>query len=165
MIVEHRSDADWLRLAFQTAASQSDDPHTQNGAVLVPKFGLVAASANHLPPGISATSWRLVRPAKYRYMEHAERGAIYAAARVGTKTEGAALYCAWFACPDCARAIIEAGIRQVVGHVTPRRLTPGRWEAEVVAGERMLMEAGVAVRWLADPLGVAIQFNGEVMEC
>lgn len=165
MILEHRSDVDWLRLAFQTATGHSDDPDTQNGAVLVPADGFVAAAANHIPAGLAATPLRLERPEKYRWMEHAERAAIYAAARQATKTEGATLYCCWFACTDCARAIIAAGIRHVVGHVTPRRRTPGRWEAEVARGERMLMEAGVAVRWLAEPMGARIRFNGEVLEC
>lgn len=165
MILEHRTDVDWLRMAFQVAAEHSDDPDTQNGAVIAPPNSLAAWAANHIPAGVAALPGRLVRPEKYRWMEHAERGAIYAAARMGTKTDGATLYCCWFACTDCARAIIEAGVRQVIGHVTPRRLTPGRWEAEVSCGERMLMEAGVSVRWLTDRLGCRIMFNGEVIEC
>lgn len=165
MILDHRTDIDWLRLAFQTAAEHSDDPSTQNGAVLVPQVGFVASAANCLPRNIASSPTRLKRPEKYRWIEHAERAAIYAAARAGTKTDKAVLYVCWFACPDCARAIIEAGIREVVGHVTPRHLTPGRWLAEVSKGERMLMEAGVSVRWLNAKIGVPILFNGERLEC
>lgn len=161
MILDQRTDIDWLRLAFQAAAEHSDDPHTQNGAVLAPQSGFVSVSANHVPAGVAVTASRLERPRKYGFVEHAERSAIYAAARCGTKTEGATLYCCWFACRDCARAIICAGVREVVGHVLPRALTPGRWEDEVIAGEAMLREAGVAMRWMAEPVGVAIRFNGE----
>lgn len=161
MILDQRTDIDWLRLAFQAAAEHSDDPHTQNGAVLAPQSGFVSVSANHVPAGVAVTASRLERPRKYGFVEHAERSAIYAAARCGTKTDGATLYCCWFACRDCARAIICAGVREVVGHVLPRALTPGRWEDEVIAGEAMLREAGVAMRWMAEPIGVAIRFNGE----
>lgn len=165
MIPTPRTDGDWLREALFAAASMSEDSDTQNGAVLVPKKGLVATAANRMPCGVQRDACRLRRPEKYRWIEHAERAAIYAACRFGTPTEGATMYCVWFACPDCARAIIQAGIREVVGHVTPRRLTPARWEADVAAGEAMLREAGVSMRWLADPMGVMIRFNGERVEC
>jgi len=162
VISEHRSDIDWLRLAFQTAAEHSDDPATQNGAVLVPQAGHVMAAANHFPTGVAP---RLARPEKYRYIEHAERAAIYAAARAGQATLGASLYCCWFACPDCARAIVEAGIREVVGHVKPRSRTPDRWLAEVHAGEQILREGGVSMRWLAAPLGFSVMFDGRALQC
>lgn len=159
------TDIDWLRLAFNTAADHSDDFDTQNGAVLVPQVGFGVAAANCLPRNIAASPARLLRPEKYRWIEHAERAAIYAAARTGTKTDKAVLYVCWFACADCARAIIEAGIREVVGHVRPRHLTPARWLEDVLNGERMLMEAGVSVRWLNATMGVTIRFNGEQLSC
>lgn len=164
MIFEHRSDAGWLRQAC-LEAQRSHDPSTQNGAVLVPATAgaYVAVARNCIPSGIQPTPSRLERPAKYDYIEHAERAAIYTAARVGTPTKGAVLYCPWFACTDCARAIICAGIREVVGHVRPRAATPERWTATIVLAEAMLREAGVSMRWLADDLGVTIRFNGEEM--
>lgn len=156
---------DWLRLAFQ-AASRSHDPFTQNGAVLVPEAGpALDVVANTLPAGIEATPERLSRPTKYRFIEHAERNAIYAAARHGVRSDGATLYCVWFACTDCARAIIQAGIREVVGHAAPRQATPERWAEEVAAGEAMLQESGVAIRWIAGHIGCRIRFNGEHLEC
>jgi deoxycytidylate deaminase len=45
---------------------------------------------------------------------HAEMSAIVSAARRGTSTEGAYLYCTTFPCHNCAKHIIAAGIRQVV---------------------------------------------------
>lgn len=165
MILEHYSDIDWLRLAFRTAADFSDDPDTQNGAVLVPRVGYVASAANCLPRNIAASPSRLRRPEKYRWVEHAERGAIYAAARMGTKTSGGVIYTCWFACRDCARAIIEAEIREVVSHTTPRSMTPERWEESISDGESMLREAGVAMRWINEPMNVSIKFDGGWIEC
>lgn len=159
------SDLDWLRLTFDTAARHSDDPSTQNGAILVSERGFIAVSANEFPSGLQVTKHRVQRPEKYRWIEHAERGAIYAAARRGVKTDGSVLYCCWFACPECARAIIAAGVREVVGHVRTRQATPGRWLMDVERGERMLTEAGVGMRWLSGRLGVQIRFNEEVLEC
>jgi deoxycytidylate deaminase len=65
---------------------------------------------------------------------------------------------------DCARAIIIAGITEVVGHVKPRAATPERWTAQIVKAEAMLREANVGMRWLAEPLGVTIRFDGQEME-
>lgn len=165
MISPTYTDIDWLRLAFAAAAEHSHDPSTQNGAILVPAGAAYASvAANELPRGVRKSPERLERPAKYRWIEHAERNAIYAAARMGSKTAGATLYCCWFACPECARAIIQAGVREVVGHVLPRSLTPPRWEPEVTAGEALLAEAGVAMRWLAGGMGVTILFDGKRLD-
>lgn len=164
MILAHRTDIDWLRLACQTAAEHSDDPHTQNGAVLVPRDGFVAAAANCLPAGIGHRRERFERPEKYRWLEHAERGAIYAAAKQGTGTAGAVLYCPWWACMDCARSIICAGIREVVGLAAARNATPARWEPEIAAAEEMLREAGVSMRWLSESVGVTIFFDGKELD-
>jgi dCMP deaminase len=160
MILERRSDRDWL-LCAALEATRSLDPSTQNGAVLVPQRGYVAVSRNGLPAGIKNQPERWERPAKYGWVEHAERSAIYTAARVGTATKGARMYVPWFACVDCARAIIMAGIVEVVGHVVPRNATPERWEATIRQAEDMLREAGIGMRWLTEPLGVSVRFNGK----
>lgn len=162
MIVEHRSDIEWLRQAF-VEATRSPDPSTQNGAVLVPVRGYVAVARNAIPIGVRSTPSRLERPTKYSYIEHAERSAIYTAARHGTQTFGAKLYCPWFACTDCARAIICAGIREVIGHIRTRAATPERWTKSIVLAESMLIEAGVGIRHLNDEMGVTIRFDGEEM--
>lgn len=160
------SDLDYLRVAFLTAAANSDDPHTQNGAILVPRGrDAEVHTANRVPRELAVTPTRLERPAKYQFIEHAERRVIYACAKAGVATANATLYCCWYACPDCARAIIQAGIREVVGHVVPRSRTPDRWADQVVAGEALLREAGVGMRWLSGRLGVKIKFDGGVLEC
>jgi dCMP deaminase len=156
------TDADYLRLAFQSAAEWSGDNSTQNGATLVPHAGPILSAANDFPIGVHS---RLDRPAKYQRIEHAERAVIYEAARAGVSTLGASLYCCWFACSDCARAIVMAGIREVVGHALPRQETPQRWAAEVVAGEQILREGGVSMRWLTGNLGCEILFDGGRLKC
>ena len=121
-------------------------------------------AANALPPNVSTHPERLQRPLKYSFLEHAERGAIYAAARAGLKTAGATLYCPWFACADCARAIICAGITRVVGHVRPRMHSPERWAESIAQADRMLREADVQIDLLKDELGIRYLFNGGMLE-
>jgi dCMP deaminase len=150
-----------LRFAAIEAASKSEDTSTQNAAILVRPDDFVFSAANAFPPGIQKRPERLVRPEKYTYIEHAERAVIYRAASSGWPTGGTTMYALWFACPDCARAIISAGIFEVVGHARTRQETPPRWLEAVEDGERMLREAGVGMRWLSGKLGVTIRFNGK----
>ena len=57
---------------------------------------------------------RYERPAKYFYTEHAERNALYNAARLGVSTKGCKIYTTLFPCADCARGIIQSGITRVI---------------------------------------------------
>lgn len=91
---------------------------------------------------------RWERPMKYLYTEHAERNAIYNAARVGAKLEGSTLYMNFYPlpCADCARAVIQAGISCIIG---PDRTFPGvgtQWKEHMVESETMLREARVEIQ-------------------
>jgi len=158
------TDADYLRLACRHAATHSDDPRTQVGAVLV-RSGYVVMEANRLPTGVARDPERLHGESKYKFIEHAERGVIYKAAAAGIQTSGAKLYCPWFSCPDCARAIICGGVSEVVGLISLRNATPSRWEPEISIAERMLSEAGVTMRWIAGRVGEQILFDGKTFSC
>lgn len=157
-------DAIYLREACKIGAHESHDKQTQNGALLVSQRGLVVAAANRLPPGVIVCCDRLERPTKYQFIEHAERSVIYAAARAGIPTAGATLYCPWFACADCARAIICAGITRVVGHKKTRVHSPEHWAESLKQADRMLHEADIQVELLTEDLGVRYLFNGADLE-
>lgn len=157
------ADAHYLREAVNWARECSHDPHTQNGALLVARDGKMVGSANRFPLSVKHRPERLERPAKYRFIEHAERAVIYEAALAGVQTLKARLYCPWFACCDCARGIIMAGISEVVGHAKCREATPERWAAEILAAEAMLAEAGIGQRLIFDDIGTSILFDGKEM--
>lgn len=55
--------------------------------------------------GVKDDTQRFQRPVKYMYFEHAERNAIFTAARHGIRTDGATLYVQALPCVDCARYI------------------------------------------------------------
>jgi dCMP deaminase len=155
--------AHYLRYCYQIAA-YSGDTSTQNGAVLVdPKTGeIVAQGVNDLPLGVCQCPERRARPAKYSFTEHAERNAIYDAAKKGIKTNGLVMYANWFACSDCARGIIQAGISQVIGHEIPQHSEQPQWKESVKDGILMLQEAGVVLDWYKEQIsGVEILFAGQ----
>ena len=158
------TDIEYLREACRYAVQHSHDPETQNGAVLVTSRQVIYA-ANCVPTGVARPDHRLARPFKYDFVEHAERAAIYKAAAAGAATAGSKLFCPWFACTDCARAIVAAGIREVVGLIALRNATPARWLLKVELAEKMLEEAGVSQRLLAHQVGVTIRFDGREFPC
>ena len=100
----------------ELAAGMSKDT-TKVGAVIVgSKKEVRSTGYNGIPRGVRDLKERMVRPQKYLWTEHAERNAIYNATLHGTSLEGTTLYL-WGAnhpCPDCARAIVQSGIKKIV---------------------------------------------------
>lgn len=136
----------FLGLADHIAA-WSEDRDFHVGAVIVGSANEVRASGyNGLPRGVSdADDARFDRASgeKFHWFEHAERNAIYNAARVGTPVEGCTIYVNRFPCADCARAIIQSGITAVV--CPPRPTFDGALDHSFEVSEQMLTEAGVAL--------------------
>lgn len=160
--------ADWLRRAYQNAAQFSKDPSTQTGSVLIGFYAdtkepwIIGEGANFFPKGVRETPERWDRSVKLQFIEHAERNCIYAAARRGNRTEGSVMFCPWYACTDCARAIIEARVKTVIGHKACYDKTPERWRSSIQTAFEMLEEAGVeCLVWNGEIGGVTIRFNGE----
>ena len=130
------------------AQSLSKDTSTRVGCVIVgPDRNVLSTGFNGMPMGVDDDKpERHERPLKYKFFEHAERNAIYLAARAGTALKGATAYIhPWPPCPDCARALIQAGIVEIVVPVDP---VPARWLEEVRVAREMLHEAGVKMREL-----------------
>lgn len=146
----------YLSEALRYARRHSHDDRTQVGAVIVAGRKLIFG-ANHVPAAVVGD--------KHAVMEHAERAAIYKAAACGVPTAGSVMYAPWFACPDCARAIILAGIREVVGLLSLRTSTPDRWFSKLELAYAMLDKAGVQMRFLAGDVGEAILFDGKEFKC
>ena len=134
----------YLCLAYNMAGN-SKDTSTQNGAIIIhPDEPLTCIGGyNQFPGGVREIPFRFYRPFKYLFTEHAERNAIYTAARFQFPLEGATMYAPWFACSDCARAIIGVGIKRVVGHYLPEHNAQASWQDSINAADTMLEEAGV----------------------
>ena len=154
----------YLRRALEIARDESPDPSTQNGALLITDSGEVKVqSINKFPDGIRYTKERWHRPDKYAYIEHAERNVIYEAARLGIKTEGLILVCPFFACADCARAIIQSGIKKCVGHISTKENAHPRWNETVEIASDMLKEAKVDCIYLDKFFGISLRRNEKIV--
>ncbi len=144
-------------------ASRSQDPSTQNGAILIhPEKGIVLGASNSLVEGSHDDVWSSER--KYHYVEHAERNVLYKAARRGIPTVGLTLCCPWFACSDCARAIVQCGINKVIGHKKIYEFASPRWKESVEIGLDILERAGVTCVFWEKDVGeglFTIRVNGE----
>lgn len=95
-------------------AKWSKDTNRKNGAVVVNDDNIVISQGyNGLPIGCDdSVASRFEQPDKYLYTEHAERNAIYFAARIGVSLKGTRMYMTMFPCADCARGIIQCGIKK-----------------------------------------------------
>ena len=69
----------------------------------------ILAACNTFPDGVADLDWRHEGDGRFVWMEHAERNAIFQAARQGLKLAGASIATTFFPCIDCARAIVQSG--------------------------------------------------------
>ena len=130
------------------ASSWSKDT-TKVGAVIVDNDGIVVSMGyNGLPRGCNdSIKERWLNPAKKLYAEHAERNSIYHAVRHGKPVVGCTLYSTLFPCADCAKAMIQSGIKTVV--TTKPDFNNKSWGESFRAAITMLKEAKVNIRYLA----------------
>lgn len=148
--------ADWDGRFMQIAreiAGWSKDLSRKVGCIIVgPKNEIRSMGYNGFPRGANDTqAYRHERPMKYKWTEHAERNAIYSAARVGIPLEGCRMYLPWYPCMDCARAIVQTGISELIC-VEPDLADP-QWAGDFAEVPLLLQESGVAVRFwtVTDP--------------
>ena len=124
-------------------AQRSKDPNTQVGCCIVDKERRILSTGyNGLPWGCSDDEYPWEREGseqnatKYPFVVHAELNAILNAR--GKNLTGAKLYVALFPCNECAKAIIQSGIAEVVYLSDKYATTPA-----TLASRRMLSSAGV----------------------
>lgn len=99
-------------------AKKSKDKHTKFGAVIIgPGMEIRSTGYNGFcrkaNDDTTSVPERFERPEKYLWFEHAERNAIYNAARSGVSTLDCSLYVQSMPCMDCARAIVQSGIKEI----------------------------------------------------
>ena len=141
----------FLDLAYQIAIN-SKDPHYKTGCAITtapPERAIVSTGLNGPPMGINDDiPERFERPEKYHWMEHAERNAIYLAARRGgSSLRGCTIYQPSWPCMDCARAICQVGITELVMH---KEAVPHSGHADVEDRVKQLFkEAGVNWRFVS----------------
>jgi dCMP deaminase len=86
---------------------------------------------------------RYARPEKYKWTEHAERNAIYNAARIGVSLLDSIAYVNGTPCCDCARGIIQSGIKVVKVYDTSSDDFKERWSKDIIITKEMFAEADI----------------------
>ncbi len=127
------------------SAERSKDNNTQVGACIVDKNNkILSVGYNGMPTGCNDDEMPWDREGeflntKYAFVCHAELNAILN--YNGGSLEGATLYVTLFPCNECAKAIIQKGIKEVV-YVSDKYAD----SPSTIASKKMLEMAGVSVR-------------------
>jgi len=133
-------------LAIATARKSPSRPR-KVGAVLVLADGATTlAACNDFPAGVQDLDARHAHPERLLWIEHAERNAIFAAARAGLSTTGATLVATFHPCAECARAIVQAGITTL--HTLAPDFADPLWGPGFHCSRTILEEGGVRVAYL-----------------
>jgi len=119
--MERKSNINWDEYFMGMAllsAQRSKDPNTKVGACIVDQDHKVVSNGyNGMPIGVNEEklSWNRGDglDSKYLYVCHAEFNAILNT-RDGAALKGCTLYVTLFPCNECAKAIIQTGIKEVV---------------------------------------------------
>ncbi len=136
---------DYFMSVALLSGKRSKDPSTQVGACIVNKNNIIESIGyNGLPKGCSDDEFPWDKEGdtlntKYPFVVHAELNSILNAK--GKDLSGCKIYVALFPCNECAKAIIQAGIKRIVYDSDKYDGTPS-----VVASKRMLKAAGVVMQ-------------------
>jgi len=123
------------------SGKRSKDPNTQVGACIVDGDNkVVSIGYNGLPRGCDDAKYPWQREGgflntKYAYVVHAELNAILNSPR---SVKGCTIYVSLFPCNECAKAIIQSGIKKVVYESDKYDGTDGN-----IASKKMLHDAGI----------------------
>ena len=121
------------------------DPNTQVGACIVNESNkIMSVGYNGFPVGCDddVFPWDRVGDeleTKYAYVCHAELNAILN--NRGANLEGCRIYVTLFPCNECAKAIIQSGIKEVVYVSDKYAMTKG-----TIASKKMFDAAGIKLR-------------------
>lgn len=136
------------------SALRSKDPSTQVGAAIVNQNKkIVGIGYNGFPSGLDDDLYPWDREGsftetKYAYVVHAELNAILNAT---SNLEGCSIYVSLFPCNECAKAIVQAGIKTVVFEDDKYADTDA-----VIVSKRILTGAGVSLRQLKTPVNLTL---------
>lgn len=139
---------------------RSKDPSSQVGACIVDSKTnrILSVGYNGLPKHCSDDEYPWIKEGealetKYPYVVHAELNAILN--NRGVSLEGSKLYTTLFPCNECAKAIIQSGIKEVV-YLSDKH----HESSEVKASKKMLTSAGISFnQFIADIDKIELKFR------
>lgn len=143
-------DQRYLKLA-EHISSWSKDPSRKIGAVVVADNGqILSVGYNGFPRGIKDDERLHDRETKYPLIVHAEMNAIYNATHNGVSLNGSTLY-VWGlpVCSDCARGVIQVGIKRIVMNSPSAIADFGIWREHWDRSKLMFDEVGIEYEFLS----------------
>lgn len=141
----------YFKLAKYFAELFSKDPSTKVGCIILAPESLQILSMgyNGMPRGVDETiKERWERPQKLMWCEHAERNAIANASRHGTPLENGIAIITMFPCADCARLLIQSGIKTIVSKEP--NLVDSKWSVSFTFSLQMFKEADIKLIYVND---------------
>lgn len=150
---------DYFMAVAVLSAQRSKDPNTQVGACIVnPQLRIVGIGYNGFPSGLSDDELPWDREGefldtKYPYVCHAEMNAILNSTTADLR--GASLYVCLFPCNECAKLIIQVGIKKVI-YLSDKYAEKDAFKA----AKRMFQMAGIECDRLTPKLsGIQLDFS------
>ena len=144
------------------SAMRSKDPNTQVGACIVGHDNrILSIGYNGAPNGFSDDCFPWGRDgnmqeSKYAYVCHAEMNAILNYRGSRKDLENAKIYVDLFPCNECAKLIIQSGIKEVIYICDKYKDTDG-----VIVSKRLFTECGVTFRQLKMDKKIEIKLKNE----
>ncbi len=137
------------------SALRSKDPNTQVGAAIIDEnHRVVSVGYNGFPKGCSDDEFPWSRSggvlnSKYAFVVHAELNAILNSPR---SVSGCTIYVSLFPCNECAKAIIQSGIKRIVYESDKYADTE-----TTIASKKMLQAAGIELVQLENTIKLSVE--------
>ena len=137
------------------SALRSKDPNTQVGAAIIDEnHRVVSVGYNGFPKGCSDDEFPWSRSggvlnSKYAFVVHAELNAILNSPR---SVSGCIIYVSLFPCNECAKAIIQSGIKRIVYESDKYADTE-----TTIASKKMLQAAGIELVQLENTIKLSVE--------
>ena len=136
-------DAFYLNLAKEVAEKFSKDPRRKVDAVIFRESYPLSLGYNGFVRGFPDDILFLQnRDTKNLYSEHAERNAIYNAARNNINIMGASIAVSFHPCHECAKGIIQTGLKRVI---YPADSGVGLWADSIKEARFLFDKTGIEV--------------------
>jgi dCMP deaminase len=141
----------YLELAHQIARIFSKDPNTKVGSLFLAPGSqqVLSMGYNGFPRKFREDiPERWERTNKLKYIVHAEMNSLLNATRRGTPLENSIAIVTMFPCNECARAMIQSGVKQVVTHAP--KLDCPKWGDSFRISMEMFEECGVQLSFVPE---------------
>ncbi len=133
----------------EAVSKLSKDPLKKVGCVILDPDtnGVLSVGYNSFPIGVNETIMsRWEKPEKYSFVSHAECNAISLCACAGASTKNAICIVTCFPCCDCAKILIQSGIRHVV--TRKANMESEKWGESFKYSKIMMEESKITLQYV-----------------